>query len=120
MISSSCWLLFTFELLWLGHRPDSIAVRTSTDSGRRSVDEIPLEELARAGYLMLEAGAHMIKEDLQLEIARLYGHERMGPNIQSHISDAVEVLIQTGCGEYDQATQRVEYTDVDVDRRLLD
>jgi hypothetical protein len=61
----------------------------------------------------------MSKDDLVLEIARLYNYERMGSNIKSHINDAVDILIDTGCAKLDQTTQQIEYSDVDVDDRLL-
>ncbi|SDY26221.1 DUF4011 domain-containing protein [Halopenitus persicus] len=105
--------------LWPAERPDSIAVRTNTDAASRSIENIPPVELARAGYLILEAGSHMTQEDLVLEIARLYGYERTGSTIKAHISDAVDLLIDAGCASVDRDNQRLEYKDVDVDDRLL-
>lgn len=107
------------DFLWPGERPDSIPVRKNTDTASRTVEDIPSIELARAGYLILKAGTHMSKEDLVLEIARLYNYERMGSNIKSEISAAVELLIDTGCAQSDETTQQIEYLDVDVDNRLL-
>jgi len=105
--------------LWPGERPDSIAVQTNTDTASRSIEEIPPIELARAGYLVLEAGTYMTKEDLVLEIARLYGFDRIGSNIREQITDAVDLLIEAGCANFDQPNQRIEYRDVDVDKLLL-
>lgn len=105
--------------LWPGEQPDSIPVRKNTDTASRSIENIPPEELARAGHLILEAGSHMSKDDLVLEIARLYNYDRMGSNIKSHINDAVDLLVDTGCAKLDQTTQQIEYSDVDVDNRLL-
>lgn len=105
--------------LWPGTRPDSIPVRINTDTASRSIEDIPPTELARAGYLILEAGTYMSREDLVLEIARLYGYDRIGSNIRSNINDAVDLLVDTGCANFDQPNQRIEYLDVDVDDRLL-
>jgi very-short-patch-repair endonuclease len=102
-----------------GEKPESIAVRTNSSTANRSVEDIPLEELARAGYLVLEAGMHMTKEDLILEIARLYNYERTGSKIKNRISDAVDVLVETGCARVDPSSQRLEYVEADVDERLL-
>ncbi|MDL0135970.1 DUF4011 domain-containing protein [Halobacterium salinarum] len=106
--------------IWPGERPETIEVRTNTDAASRSADEIPLEELARAGHLVLEAGTHMTREDLVLEIARLYNYQRTGSTIKDRINDAIDVLVGEGCARIDEANDRIEFVDTDVDKRLLD
>jgi len=106
--------------IWPGERPDTIEVRTNTDTASRSADEIPLEELARAGHLVLEAGTHMTREDLVLEIARLYNYQRTGSNIKDRINDAIDVLASEGCARIDERNDRIEFVDTNADKRLLD
>ncbi len=106
--------------LWPGERPSSIPIRQNTDTASRSVDEIPLEELAYAGHLILEAGNEMSREDLILEITRLYGYQRIGSNIKDRVGDAVSVLVSEGCAELSDDGESVIYVDVDAVSRLLD
>ncbi|SEH66760.1 Very-short-patch-repair endonuclease [Halopenitus malekzadehii] len=105
--------------VWPGDRPDSIAVRQNTDESDRSIVDIPLEELAKAGYLILEAGTKMTRDDLLLEIARLIGYQRTGANIQNRIDSAIELLLETKCA-VSQDGETIEYRDIDADERLLD
>lgn len=108
------------EFIWPGDRPDKIEVRVNTDSADRPIDEIPLEELARAGHLVLDAGTRMTREDLVLEIARLYNYKRTGSNIKSRINEAVDILVDEDCAELEEAGTWTQFVDADVDRRLLD
>lgn len=106
--------------LWPGKRPASVPVRVNSEAASRSIEEIPLAELARAGHLILEAGNHMSREDLVLEVARLFGWERRGLKIKSRINEAVELLIAIGAATVDEDGDRIEYVEVDIDTRLLD
>jgi len=105
--------------IWPGERPSTIDVRTNTDTARRSADEIPLEELARAGHLVLEAGTYMTREDLVLEVARLYNYQRTGSNIKNRINAAIDVLVGEGCARLDESNDRIEFVDANVDQQLL-
>lgn len=105
--------------IWPGERPESITLRTNTEETSRSADEIPLEELARSGHLILEAGTRMTREDLVLEIARLYGYQRTGSKIKNRINDAVDILLSEGCARLDASDETIEFIDVDADRLLL-
>lgn len=105
--------------IWPGERPNTITLRTNTGTASRSADEIPLEELARAGHLILEAGTRMTREDLVLEIARLYGYQRTGSKIRTHINDAVDMLISEDCAKLGASGETIEFIDVDADRILL-
>jgi very-short-patch-repair endonuclease len=106
--------------LWPVERPGSIPLRRNTDRASRSIESIPLEELAYAGHLLLEAGTRMTREDLILEIARLYGYQRIGSNIKDRTDDAVDVLLAEGCAESSDNGEYVNYLDVDAASRLLD
>ncbi|MBC9987939.1 DUF4011 domain-containing protein [Haloferax sp. AS1] len=105
--------------VWPGERPGSIEVRTNSETASRSADEIPLEELAKAGYLILKAGNRMTREDLVLEIARLYNYQRTGSNIKNRINDAVDVLIDEGGAQLDETGNRIGFVDTDIDQQLL-
>jgi very-short-patch-repair endonuclease len=106
--------------IWPGDRPDRIEVRTNSGDENRPIDEIPVEELARAGHLILEAGTQMTQEDLVLEIARLYGYSRLGSRIEDRLDEAVEILLIEGCATETAADGYIEYVAADVDRILLD
>lgn len=97
----------------------AIAIRRNTDERRRDVTDIPLEELAKALYVILENGLEMDRSDLVLEAARLFGYERLGSNIEERIDKTVELLAMRGAVE--TRGDRVYHTDVDdIDASLLD
>lgn len=104
---------------WPAERPESIRIRRNTSNASRSIESIPLEELAYAGHLILEAGTRMSREDLILEIARLYEYQRIGSNIKARTDDAVDVLLSEGCAELGDDGEYVTYVDVDAESRLL-
>ena len=106
--------------IWPGDRPKTITLRVNTGTASRSADEIPLEELARAGHLILRAGTRMTRDDLVLEIARLYGYQRTGSKIKNHINNAVDILVSEGCAEFGESDETIEFIDVNSDRILLD
>lgn len=73
-------------------------VRTPTDEpdSRREVKYVPAEELHLA-IQRLVADAHVITPDeLSMRIARLFGWQRRGPDIQAALDDAVYALVETG------------------------
>jgi superfamily II DNA or RNA helicase/very-short-patch-repair endonuclease len=107
------------EFLWPGDRPETLPIRTNTNQADRSIEEIPLEELAKAGYLILKAGGRMARADLILEIARLIGYQRQGENITDRIDSAVELLVARNCVNTD-SNGMMESIDRDVDQILLD
>ena len=96
-----------------------VTLRTNTGTASRSADEIPLEKLARAGHLILEAGTQVTREDLVLEIERLYGYQRTGSKIRAHINDPVDILISEDCAKLGASGETIESIDVDADRILL-
>lgn len=104
---------------WPAERPDSIPIRRNTDRASRSVDAIPLEEIAYAGHLILKAGTRMQREDLILEIARLFEYQRIGSKIKERTDRAIELLIDVGCAELDNDGEYVNYIDVDASSRLM-
>lgn len=105
--------------LWPAERPDTIRIRQNTDNAERSIETIPLEELAYAGYLILEAGNRMRKEDLILEVARLYGYQRIGSKIRGRTDDSVSILLAEGCAELSDDGEFVTYVEVDATSKLL-
>jgi len=113
-------LVASKEFFWPAERPESVLIRRNTDRANRSVESIPLEELAYAGHLLLEAGTRMRREDLILEIARLYDYQRIGSKIKERTDEAVDVLLTEGCAELSNDGKYVRYVDVDARSRLLD
>lgn len=104
---------------WPTNRPEKIPLRKNTNDTNRAIEEIPLEELAYAAHLILEAGTRMSREDLILEVARLYNYQRVGANIKERAGDAVDVLVEEECAEM-MDEGYVSYLDVDAVTRLLD
>jgi very-short-patch-repair endonuclease len=104
--------------LWPGDRPETLPIRTNTNQAERSIEEIPLEELAKAAHLILKAGGRMTRADLILEIARLIGYQRQGENITNRIDSAVELLVSRNCVTTD-SNGMMESVDVDVNQMLL-
>ncbi len=107
---------------WPGERPDSIPVRVNDGDASRTVDEIPLEELARSAEVLLEAGNEMEREDLVLETARLFEYQRIGSRIHDRIDNAIDILVRVGCANElnENDMQVISHVDTNVDDRLLD
>lgn len=104
---------------WPATCPEEIPLRKNTNNTGREIEEIPLEELAYAAHLILEAGTRMSRRDLILETARLYDYQRVGSNIKERTGDAVDVLVEEGCAETNSDEEYVSYSDVDAASRLL-
>ena len=62
----------------------------------------------------------MIREDLVLEIVRLYNYKRTGLNIKSRINDALGILVDGDGTELKGFGKWIRFVDAEVDRRLLD
>lgn len=104
--------------LWPETRPEEIPIRTNSPRASRSVDEIAVAELARAAHLILEAGNKMTRDDLILEVARLYGFSRTGSSIKSRISSAVDLLVNVG-GASEDTSGTVTHESIAVEDQLL-
>ncbi|OYR94398.1 hypothetical protein DJ71_02035 [Halorubrum sp. E3] len=61
----------------------------------------------------------MTREDLVLEIARLYGYQRTGSKIRAHINDAIDILVSENCAKLSASGETIECIDVNADRILL-
>ncbi|MFB6283162.1 MAG: DUF4011 domain-containing protein [Halobacteria archaeon] len=103
-------------VLWPSGPDFDLPVRRQEDDGR-SIGEIPVEEIAKASYLLIESGGRMSKDDLILEAARLYGFDRLGSNIEKKIHKSVVLLEKLGCVKVEAGY--VEPRDCDVEERIL-
>jgi very-short-patch-repair endonuclease len=108
--------------LWPGDRPDEIPIRVNSGRDTRSIDEIPLEELAYAATLVLEAGQEMTRDDLVLEVARLFEYSRRGQRIKERIGDAVDLSVRLSCATKSSVGGEpiVSRVDADANEVLLD
>jgi very-short-patch-repair endonuclease len=107
--------------LWPGDRPETIPIRNHPNTETRDIEEIPLQELARAAHLLLTAGKGMNREDLVLEVARQFGYQRRGPRIKDRIHDAIDHLIDLGGATETVVGEKsvLQPEDVDIDQKLL-
>jgi very-short-patch-repair endonuclease len=95
---------------------EEVPARLNTDTDSRSVDEIPIEELAKCAYTILEHSIPMSREDLILETARRFGWSRRGEKIQTRLEEAVDYLERIGAvGDGEKVTPK----DVDIDSVIL-
>lgn len=62
------------------------------DTDERDINDVPLEELAKAAAVLLTEGGQMTRDDLALETARLYGYQRRGARITDRIRQAINIL----------------------------
>jgi hypothetical protein len=95
---------------------EEVPARLNTDTDSRSVDEIPIEELAKCAYTILEHSIPMSREDLILETARRFGWSRRGEKIQTRLEEAVDYLGRIGAVE---DGEKVTPEDVDIDSVIL-
>lgn len=84
------------EFIWPQPEAVNFAVRVNTESSARSIEEIPIEEIALALSIILSEGGFMTVEDLELEATRLFGFQRRGKRIQERIQVARERLESIG------------------------
>jgi len=80
------------EFLWPPLEELEFDIRINTDSATRTIDEIPLEEIAKAITVVLREGGAIEEDDIVLETTRLFGYQRRGNRIKSRISDALSLL----------------------------
>jgi len=96
----------------------AIDVRVNTEDDKRPIDRIPLEELGKAAYVLLDNGGTMTREDVVVEVARLFGYARTGSRIEARLTECVDQLVDAGAAEETDAG-RLAAVDCDVDRALL-
>jgi len=106
------------EFLWPNSEDLDFTVKVNTDTANRPIDEIPIEEVAKAVSLLLEEGGQMTRDDLGLETAKLFGYHRRGNRIKERLKTAINSLKEIDAIEEngDRISARPE---VDVDNRLL-
>lgn len=98
---------------------EGITVRVNTPEHKRPIDEIPTEELAKAAYLLLDSGGPMPREDVVVEVARLFGYARTGSRIQERLRESIDDLLAADAVTETEAG-RLEPVDCSVDEALLD
>ncbi|QDX41193.1 DUF5797 family protein [Salarchaeum sp. JOR-1] len=80
------------EFLWPPLDELEFDIRINTDSDTRTIDEIPLEEIAKAITVVLREGGAIKEDDIVLETTRLFGYQRRGNRIQTRIGEALSLL----------------------------
>jgi very-short-patch-repair endonuclease/ribosomal protein S7 len=77
-------------------KADEVRVPTDDPETRREVRHVPSEELGLA-VVRFVAEAHAVSRDeLSMRIARLFGWQRRGPDIQAALEDVVGALLAEG------------------------
>jgi very-short-patch-repair endonuclease len=69
------------------------------ESARRDADDLPPEEIANAALHVLQRQISLPVEDLVREIARLFGYQRIGQNVDWCLRAGVAVLLERGGAE---------------------
>ncbi|MFB6245465.1 MAG: DUF4011 domain-containing protein [Candidatus Nanohaloarchaea archaeon] len=92
---------------------DNLKIRINTDDSQRDIQNIPLEELAKASYVILENGYRIKRDDLILETARLYGFQRNGERIKKRIGKAIDKLEASN-----QIKERNDYLEITEEKDL--
>lgn len=80
------------EFLWPPLDELAFEIRINTETATRTIDEIPLEEIAKAITPTSREGGDIEEADLILETTRLLGYQRRGNRIQTQIQHALTLL----------------------------
>jgi hypothetical protein len=86
------------EFLWPADTSFQVTVRRPShdDQSRRSINEIPSEEIATAMKNLTRDSLSIERDKLLLFVARIFGFERAGNHIQKALEGAFEELLETG------------------------
>jgi endogenous inhibitor of DNA gyrase (YacG/DUF329 family) len=79
------------EFLWPPRDELDFTIRVNT-ADNRTIDEVPLEEIAKAITLILAEGGAIEEDDLILETTRMFGYQRRGDRIKTRIRDTLSLL----------------------------
>jgi hypothetical protein len=77
-----------------GADPARVRVPTDDDETRRRVDEVPATELRAAIELTVRDAIHAERDELTQAVARLYGWNRRGNDIEQALDRAVTYLLR--------------------------
>jgi hypothetical protein len=84
-----------FGFLWVGKLRGVRVPVDKTPETRRTVEEVPAEELQLAVRHLVFDARSITWEELTTSVARLFGWNRRGPDIAVTLDDAVEALVDT-------------------------
>lgn len=74
----------------------SFRVPGSDKLTRRSIEDIPPEEIQNGCLEVLRNQISLPEEDLIRETARLFGYQRKGPTVEMHIKHGIDQLVKRG------------------------
>jgi len=86
------------EFLWPARESFRVAVRRpnpDNDESRRSIEEIPPEEIALAMKNLTRDGLSIERDKLLVYVARIFGFERSGNQIQRSLEAILEELLES-------------------------
>jgi hypothetical protein len=86
------------EFLWPARESFRVAVRRPNpddDESRRSIEEIPPEEIALAMKNLIRDGLSIERDKLLAYVARIFGFERSGNQIQRSLGAILEELLES-------------------------
>lgn len=89
-------VLLRDDFLWSPVTMDVVVRQPAPGDEPRPIEEIALEEIARAAYLNLKNALSLTQEDWVLLTARLLGYPRASERVKRRIGAAVEKLVDGG------------------------
>jgi hypothetical protein len=81
------------EFLWPVVEKRLVVRARSSDGFRRSIQQVPPEEIALAVVAFVRTCFSITKPDLVIGVARELGYDRTGPEVSAAIVDAVDRMI---------------------------
>jgi very-short-patch-repair endonuclease len=80
------------DVLWPSAEALEFEVRANTDSAIRKIQNVPVEEVAKASTIVLNESGPMSESELRSQTADLLGYENVTSWIEEHLTEGMELL----------------------------
>lgn len=106
------------DVLWPSAESLEFDVRVNTDSASRKIQNVPVEELAKASTIVLSESGPMSESELRSQTASLLGYESVTSWMEEHLAEGVALLKRRGVVNKPSENEFSLDPDVDVDTAL--
>jgi hypothetical protein len=106
------------DVLWPSAENLEFEVRANTESASRKIQNVPVEELAKASTIVLSESGPMSESELRSQTASLLGYESVTSWIEEHLAEGVALLEKHGVVDVPTEDEYSLDPDVDVDTAL--